>query len=367
MAEQTGIVSTPVPESKGPNDVATHRFNISSIRQSQAFGRLLPLVVALVVIFIFGVTQSSNYLTVQNAGNLFQQVAVLGILTAGMTILMVAGQLDLSVGSGAALLGVIAARMLGAGYSEFVVFLVCIGLGILIGLIFGTIIAVTGVAPFVVTLGGLSVLSGIGLLLADAVPIPTGLHFASLVMTNVGPVPLTGLVLVALFVACALLLRYTRLGRQAYAIGSNQDAAFISGIPIIRVKIVLYGLNGALVGLAAVFLIARLGNGDATSGTSLELQALTAAVLGGATFAGGRGSMLGAFLGMLLLGLITNTLNVVGVAPWWASIVYGGILIVAVVWAAIGDLRRQSNVPLRTRIRVALTPAKRASRGQSKP
>jgi ribose/xylose/arabinose/galactoside ABC-type transport system permease subunit len=324
------------------------------LSESDAARSYAPLVIAIAGLIIFGTLKSDEFLTLTNFQNIFQQVSVLGVLAVGATLLMVAGQLDLSVGGATALISVVAAKLLTDGSSEVVTVIVAVALGLSIGLLLGMIVTVTRVQPFVLTLGGLSAFSGIALIVSDQQPIAVGFAFSDLSLGKWGPVPLPAVVFIGLCVIASLVLRFTRLGRSAYAVGSNEEAAFLSGVSVGRTKIALYGLNGMLVGVAGIMLLARLGNGDPNAGAGFELQAITAVVLGGASLAGGRGSILGTFLGVFLLGLISNALNIAGVPNSWERVVFGGVLMIAVVWAALGALKQRSGLPLHRQLAIAL-------------
>jgi ribose/xylose/arabinose/galactoside ABC-type transport system permease subunit len=242
-----------------------------------------------------------------------------------------------------------------------VVALVLIVLGTAIGTSIGAVVAWTRVQPFILTLGALGVLYAIALILSQQQPVPVELEFSSLSLDSVLGIPLSALVLVGLCLAGGVILRYTRLGRNAYALGSNEEASYLAGVPISSTKILLYSLNGALVGIAAIMLIARLGSGDPNGGAGLELLAITAVVLGGASLFGGVGTMLGAFLGTFLLGVITNVLQIAGVATTWEHLVSGAVLMLAVTWAAIRELRRSSSGSLWRTVRTRVT-VRRGSR-----
>ena len=315
---------------------------------------LVPLAAAILALGVFATIKSENFLTLQNFQNIFQELAVLGILAVGATLLMVAGQLDLSVGSGVSLLSIIGAKMIVAHWSQGIAIVAMLALSTAIGLVTGIVVASTRVQPFIVTLGALSVLAGLALIVSQTRPVPVGLNFSKLSLDEWGPFPVPALLFGGLCIAGALLLRFTKLGRYAYAIGSNEEAAFLAGVPIARTKIMLYGINGCLVGVGALMLLARLGSGDPNAGIGLELKAITAVVLGGATLAGGRGTMLGAFLGVFMLAEISNALNIVGVPNTYEQLVYGGVLVVAVVWAAVNELRRRSAVPVGRQLAAAL-------------
>lgn len=324
-------------------------------RLSDSMLVMLPLFIAIVGVGAFAAAKSDNFLTLGNFQNIFDQIAVLGVLAVGQTLLLVAGQLDLSVGAGVSFISIIGAKMIEGGSSTGAVTLVMLVVGAAIGLLVGLVVAITRVQPFILTLGLLGVLAGLALIISSNEPIVTGLTFSTLSLGEVGPIPVPAVIFGGLCVLGGVVLRLTRLGRNAYAIGSNEEAAYISGVPTGLTKVWLYTLNGLLVGLAAIMLIARLGAGDPRAGLGLELEVVTAVVLGGATLSGGRGTMLGSFFGVFLLGLISNALTIAQLPNSYQQLVYGGVLIVAVVWAALGELRRASSLPLHRVVRQALT------------
>lgn len=321
---------------------------------------LIPLVVAIVGLGAYTSIQSDVFLSWDNIQGILLQVATLAVLSVGMTLLMVAGQLDLSVGAAATFIGVVAAKLVNDGMSEILVVAVCLGIGVTIGVIIGTVVAVTRVAPFILTLGALSVFSSFALIQAGGQPVAAPTAFASFGLNEVAGVPIPVMLAIALFIVGALALRYTRLGRNAFAVGSNEDAAYLAAISVTRVKVLVFGLNGLLVGIAAIVLVARLGAGDPRGGSGLELQAIAAVVLGGATLSGGRGSMLGTFLGVFLLGEVQNSLNLLNVQAFYQNVVLGSILILAVVITALGERRRASRGKRSWR---SLIPTRSASGG----
>ncbi len=300
--------------------------------------RLAPVIVAIVAVGVFATVRSDTFLTVTNIQNLFQQVAVLGVVTIGTSLLMIAGKIDLAVGSAVSLISVLGAKiMMEAGAPELLTIVAMVAIGAAIGVLIGGVVVKTGVQPFIITLGGLSVFSALAYIVSNSRPVSTGLAFSPLALDDFLGIPLSALVYVLLAVLVALMLRFTTFGRRVYALGSNEEASFLAGVPIKRTTVALFAINGALIGIAAVLLIARVGSGDPQGGVGLEIQAITAAVLGGATLAGGRGSMFGAFLGVLLLGIINNALQISGVSSNWSIFVYGAVLIVAVTWAALRE------------------------------
>jgi ribose transport system permease protein len=312
------------------------------VRYSENLWTYVPLLAAIVGLSIYASANSDLYLTSDNIEVLLNSVAVLGLITVGMTLIMVAGQLDLSVGALATLASVMGAKLISSGSSTAVAILIMLLLPMAISCLVGTVVVSTGVQPFIVTLGLLSVLQSISLIQTGQRPIPIGFTLSELDTTTFIGIPVAFWMFVVALALGSCILHFTRLGRNAYAVGSNEEAAFLSGVPVGRVKVILFSLSGLLVGLAGLLLLSRLGAGDAASGEGLELDAIAAAVLGGASLLGGRGSMFGAFLGVMLLGVIANSLTLLDVSSFYQRLVLGGLLIFAVTTTAIAEKRRGS-------------------------
>jgi len=316
----------------------------ASLRRSDNVRTYVPLFLAIAALVVYASLNSDLFLTGRNIRVLLDSVAVLGLLTVGMTLLLIAGQLDLSVGAGAALSAVVAAKIISSGGSDTVAVIAMLALPVAIAVMVGLTVVLTGVQPFILTLGLLSVLQAIGLIETGQRPVPVGSHLQNIETANVvgDTIPLSFVLFVAALVVGSLVLHFTRLGRDAYAVGSNERAAFLSGVSVGRVKVILFSLSGLLVGLAGLLLLSSLGAGDAQSGTGLELQAIAAAVIGGASLLGGRGTMFGSFLGVLLLGVIQNALTLLNVSAFYQQLVLGALLMFAVVATAIAEKRRGS-------------------------
>lgn len=314
------------------------------IRRSENLRTYVPLLLAIVALGIYASSQTDLFLTGRNIRVLLDSVSVLGLLTVGMTLLLIAGQLDLSVGAGSALAAVVAAKIIVGGGSDLVAVVAMLALPFVIALFVGFAVVSTGVQPFILTLGLMSVLQAIGLIETGQRPVPVGLHLQSIDTANVigSTIPLSFVLFVGALVAGSLILHFTRLGRDAYAVGSNERAAFLSGVTVRRVKVILFGMSGLLVGVAGLLLLSSLGAGDAESGTGLELQAIAAAVIGGCSLLGGRGTMLGSFLGVMLLGVIQNALTLLNVSAFYQQLVLGALLMFAVLATAIAEKRRGS-------------------------
>jgi ribose transport system permease protein len=268
------------------------------------------------------------------------------IVAVGMTVLIVSGGFDLSVGAVMALAGAVAALAATAGGDRGDVALAALaaglGTGAAVGAVNGGVIAQLGVNPLVATLATMSIARGLVLVLTGGY----GLSNLPPAFNAFGQSQLLGqqppIWAMALLVPLGdLLLRHSRWLRPSYAIGGNERAAHLSGIPVARLKITNYVLTGALAGLAGVLLAARLGTATVSAGMNAELRVIAAVVLGGASLSGGEGTVLGSFLGVLLMALIGNALNLFAVSPNWQSLITGGVLLFAVTLDAAGRRWRQ--------------------------
>lgn len=321
---------------QAPRSSASRTSRISRI--PEPILRTVPLLIAILALGFYTSLNSKFFLTQQNMDNILQQSAVLGLITIGMTLLMAAGYLDLSVGALASWLTVIGAQVATQGHGALDVILVSLVLGAIMGAITGAIVAYVKVAPFILTLGSMNVFISFGLIMSSGTPVPVYKNPVGVLgLGSWFGVPASGVVFLAMLCLGALILRYSRLGRNAFALGSNPEATFLAGVPVRGTTIALFVLNGLLVGVAAVALLGRLGAGDANGGVGLELQAIAAVVLGGASLAGGRGSMWGSFLGVVFLGEIANSLGILGIQVFYQQLVYGLVLIVAVVITALRE------------------------------
>jgi len=280
-----------------------------------------------------------------NLWNILRANAVLVVLACGMTVVIISRGIDLSVGSMLALLSVLLGSAVTAGWAGLPAVLLALVGGLVLGAaINGVLIGKLGISFFVVTLGTLSIYRSVANVIGDGETTALlGVDGFGLTSTlgdgNVGPVPVPAIVAAVVVAAVYVTLRSTVFGRSVYAIGSNPEAARLAGISISRVQIAVYGLNGLLVGVAAVLFTGRISASTAQSGVGLELQAIAAVLLGGVSFAGGTGSVIGALVGALLIGVINNALDLRNVNDFWQGTVTGAILIVAV---GLDRLRRSA-------------------------
>lgn len=295
--------------------------------------RLLPLA-SLVLLSAYFAIKSPTFGTLENGFAVANQYAYLLIIGLGATFVILAGGIDLSVGSVLALSGVCAAHlMVERGWPVWGAVVAGVAVGAIVGVVNGLIVTRGKVAPFIATLGTLLVARGLALRVAHGVTIdgtPDAFNFLASGRLLGLPVPL--LLIVTLALLLAGVLHYTKWGRYLYAVGSNAEAARVAGVPIERVRMGAYVLGGALAGLAGLIETARLGSGNPTSGQGYELDVVTAVVVGGASLSGGEGRISGTLLGALLIAILHNGSNLLGIDPFDQNIYIGLLIIVAVAW-----------------------------------
>jgi len=265
----------------------------------------------------------------------------IAVIAVGMTVLLVSGGFDLSVGSVVTLTGVVAALCIRGGLPWFAAMAAAVLCGLAVGLGNGLMIARLKINPFITTLGMMIFVRGFSTILAGGNNIP----ILNESYKWIGQASFAGVQLpiwiCILFVALGdFLLRKARYFRQSYYIGDNENAAMLSGIPVARVKILNYMLSGALAAVAGILLSARLGNGSLTAGLNMEFKAITGAIIGGCALSGGRGTVLGAFFGAMLMASIDSAINIMPVDSYWQEFVTGFVLIVAIVIDSIGKKER---------------------------
>lgn len=261
----------------------------------------------------------------------------IAVIAVGMTILLVSGGFDLSVGSVVTFTGVAAALVLKNGEPWFLAMTAAVACGLLVGLGNGLMIAKLRINPFITTLGMMIFIRGLSTIFAGGNNIP--------IMNSsynwVGQASVFGVQFpIWVCLVCVLvgdfLLRKSRYFRQNYYIGGNENAAILSGIPVSRIKIQNYMLSGALAAVAGILLSARLGNGSLTAGLNMEFKAITGAIIGGCALSGGKGTVLGAFFGAMLMATIDSAINIMPVSSYWQEFVTGMVLILAIIVDSIG-------------------------------
>jgi ribose transport system permease protein len=291
----------------------------------------LPLAGLIVVSILMGFA-SDSFFSVSNILNVLRQVSVVAILAVGMTFVILTGGIDLSVGAVMALAGTMASGlMVHFGLPGWVGLLAGIGLGVGLGVFNGLLVAWGRMPAIIVTLATMGIARGIGLIYSGGYPIsglPSWISWFGVGRVGIIPVPV--IITVVIYALAWVLLQRTPFGRHVYAIGGNELAAKLSGVKTGRVKLAVYAISGLTSGLAAVILTGRLMSGQPNAGVGFELDAIAAVVLGGTAIAGGRGLILGTLIGAVLLGILSNGLNLMGINPYLQDIIRGFIILLAI-------------------------------------
>ena len=300
--------------------------------------RLLPFI-TLIVLFVVLSLASPVFLSQGNLSTVVRQTAVINIIALGMTLIIITSGIDLSVGAILAISGYLGARMMESGASIAVSILVAIGVGALCGLINGLLITRLKINPFIVTLGMLGVIRGTTLTISKGLPasrLPDAFKYLGEGTILGAPVVLWILLVCA--VVMHFVLEHTRLGRYAFSIGSNPDAAFYAGIPVSFHLTSVYVIAGVLTGIAAMIETSRLMTGQPTAGNGYELQAIAAVVIGGGSLRGGEGGVLGTLIGAFIMGLLSNGSDLLGINPYLQQALIGAAIIIAVT---IDEIRKR--------------------------
>jgi ribose transport system permease protein len=300
--------------------------------------KLLPFL-SLILLFVALWIASPNFLTATNLSSVVRQTAVINIMALGMTIIIISGGIDLSVGSILGLAGLLGTMAMEEGAS----IVAGIGIGLIAGLVCGFLngfmITQLKIAPFIVTLGTLGIFRGAALIISNGLPVhnvPSGFSFLG--EGAILGIPFVLWLLVICGVAVHVILEHTRLGRYAFSIGSSPAAAVYAGIPVNFHTTAVYAIGGLLTGLGGMIEASRLMTGQPTAGTGYELQAIAAVVIGGGSLRGGEGSVVGTLVGAFIMGLLSNGSDLLGISNYVQQVVIGAVIILAV---AADELRKR--------------------------
>lgn len=313
----------------------------TKIFKNKTTAQIFMLAIAVTVIVIIMCFATDRFYQLNNLFNILTQISILGIAALGASMVIISGGIDLTLGVIISLSGCSAAALMNNGSSiEFAV-IVGIVVATLCGLLNGVLVVLSKAEPFIITLGMMSVYKGITLLVTGGanLKIAEGFTFGRTKIFDTIPLPV--IILVIMFLLFYFMLKYTRFGRRIYAIGSNSEAAYLSGIKINRNKIYIYTLNAFILGIGAMVLLSRLGSGNSIMGDSIMLEAIAGAVIGGVVMSGGRGSVWGVFLGVLLIGIISNSLNLLRVPSFIQYVTIGVIIVGAVFISNIGGTKKR--------------------------
>lgn len=295
--------------------------------------KIIPFIGLILLIVVISIMNSA-FLDLSNLLNLLRQVSINGLIAFGMTFVILTGGIDLSVGSILALSSAFTAILITSGLNPIVALIVGVLGGFLLGVFNGVLVTFGSMAPFIATLATMTIFRGLTLVVTDGNPI-----------TNLGDsymfqlfgkgyffgIPVPAVTMIIVFIILAIILQKTTFGRHTYAIGGNEVASKISGIKVNRVKILIYGISGLMSALAGAILTSRLNSAQPTAGTSYELDAIAAVVLGGTSLTGGKGRIVGTFIGVLIIGVLNNGLNLLGVSSFYQQVVKGIVILIAVL------------------------------------
>lgn len=324
-------------------DIESNKKRIKWINKSnRSVIYLLGILIIAIIIMSF---LDPNFLTQRNIFNVLNQQSTLGIVTMGVAMAMIAGCIDLTVGNVLACAAGIAAISLSRwGISDgWVIVLACIA-GLLAGVFNGLVVTKTKIDSFIATLGLMTIYQGLALIISSGNNIYLQGKFRGFGTYKVGGiVPLPVIYFSTITIVVYIFMRFTKYGRKLYAIGGNPEAAFLAGINIDINKISAYAVSGLLAGFTSLIVISRIGQSQPAMGVSYPLEAIAAAVIGGVSLSGGKGTIPGVFLGVILLGLIRNSLNILRVPSFYQYVMLGSIIIIAVTLSNIGAIRKSGN------------------------
>ncbi len=309
--------------------------NIKEINVREIFKRFGLPIVLLTMILLFTIL-NPNFLKIYNIQNIFKQSSINGFITMGMVFIILLGCIDLSVGSTLALSGFVMANLIVAGIPFPIVLLAGLAVGFLIGLFNGILVAKFKLQPFIATLVTMTMVRGFTLIYSDGMPVRK-LAENSVVIEKInstiilGILPVSMFILVVVFIIAKYVLEHTVYGKHLYATGGNEVAAKYATVDTVKVKLIAYIIIGLLTAIAAVFYISRYDSIYPTAGVAMELDAIAAVAIGGISMAGGRGKIGGAFIGVFIIGVINNGLNILGVSSYYQEVIKGAIILLAVL------------------------------------
>ncbi|MGT2832563.1 ABC transporter permease subunit [Streptococcus halotolerans] len=305
------------------------------MKQVMKYVSELTTLIALVALMIVITMLNPNFLTTNNLLNLLLQVTANGFIAFGMTFVILTGGIDLSVGSILALSSAVSAGFIGSGMPVPLAIVLALVLGGLFGMLNGFLISFGKLAPFIVTLATMTIFRGATLVYTNGNPITAGLGdsflFQFLGQGYIVGVPFPVILMFLVFIFLYVLLHKTAFGKSVYAIGGNEKAAYISGVKLNKVKIIIYTISGMMAALSGLIITSRLSSAQPTAGSSYEMDAIAAVVLGGTSLSGGKGRIIGTLIGALIIGVLNNGLNIIGVSAFWQQVVKGIVIIIAVL------------------------------------
>lgn len=295
----------------------------------------LTTLIALIGLMMVITFINPNFLTANNLLNLLLQVTANGFIAFGMTFVILTGGIDLSVGSILALSSALTAGLIAAGIPVPFAILLAVCMGGIFGMLNGLLVAYGKLAPFIVTLASMTIFRGATLVFTNGNPLTQGLGYSFLFQFlgqgYVVGIPFPVILMFLVFIILYVVLHKTAFGKSVYALGGNEKAAYISGVKLSKVKIIIYTISGIMASVSGLIITSRLSSAQPTAGTSYEMDAIAAVVLGGTSLSGGKGRILGTLIGALIIGVLNNGLNIIGVSAFWQQVVKGVVILIAVL------------------------------------
>ena len=295
----------------------------------------LTTLIALIGLMMVITFINPNFLTANNLLNLLLQVTANGFIAFGMTFVILTGGIDLSVGSILALSSALTAGLIAAGIPVPFAILLAVCMGGIFGMLNGLLVAYGKLAPFIVTLASMTIFRGATLVFTNGNPLTQGLSdsflFQFLGQGYVVGIPFPVILMFLVFIILYVVLHKTAFGKSVYALGGNEKAAYISGVKLNKVKIIIYTISRIMASISGLIITSRLSSAQPTAGTSYEMDAIAAVVLGGTSLSGGKGRILGTLIGALIIGVLNNGLNIIGVSAFWQQVVKGVVILIAVL------------------------------------
>ena len=294
--------------------------------------RMIVLLSVIAAMCVFFTAFSDNFLKSSNLINIARQVSITAVASVGMTMVMITGGIDLSVGALGAMAGVMAAGVFGATDS----LALCIGAGLLVGLVVGVangVVTAKGNIPaFITTLAVMNIIRGVAYIYTGGYPISVrSAQFKWMGAGYLGPLPVPVVIMIAVALIGWFVTEHTRFGRQIYALGGNENASLWSGVNVVKVKICVYAINGVLAAASGLVLAGRLASGQPSAGQDLAMDVITASVVGGTSMSGGRGTIPGAMIGAFIIGILNNGMSMLDVGTYYQMVIKGVIILAAVL------------------------------------
>lgn len=293
---------------------------------------IVPIIVSYIILCVIIAVLSPNFLTVRNILNIGQFSSMMGVAAVGVTFVIVSGGIDISVGAIMGLTCMTIAKIIPKSGFVIPFILIGIGVGLACGAVNGIAITFGKVTPLIATLATMSIFRGFAFIWNNGVSMPiSNKEFGILGRGSVGEIPVSLIVMILIVVIFSLVMKYTTFGRKVYSIGGNTRASYLSGINVKATRFLVYLISGGLAGLAGAMLTSQIGAGVANGGTGYEMDVIAAVILGGTSLTGGKGNIVGSFIGVLILVTLNNGMNLLGVQAFWQMVAKGLVLMLAVV------------------------------------